>query len=73
MILRRLFLLKKILLHYCFGGADGCAGAAARAGVVINLELAVAFPDGLDGAFLGAGAAGNTVIGNLVRHGISPC
>ena len=59
----------RCLFNYCFGGADGCARAAASAGVFVNLELAVAFLNGLDGAFLGAGAAGNTIIGNFVSHG----
>ena len=44
------------------------AGAALDAGIGIDLKLAVAFADGGNGAFLGAGAAGHTFVTDRICH-----
>jgi hypothetical protein len=57
-----------LLFNDCFGRTNGCAGAATGAGILIDFVFAVAFLDGGNGALLGAGAAGNTIIGYFVSH-----
>jgi hypothetical protein len=62
----------RFLLSDCFGRANGCAGAAAGAGILIDFIFALAFFYCGNGALLGAGAAGYTIIIDGKCHGISP-
>ena len=49
-------------------GAHARAGAAGDAGIGVDHKLAVAFADGGNRTFLGAGAAGDTFISDYISH-----
>ena len=54
--------------HDGFGGAVGSAGAAVHTGVGVNDVLGLALRNRLNGAVLGAGAAADAGIGDLMSH-----
>ena len=57
-----------LLLADRLSGADSSAGTAADAQIGINLVLAVALRDGVDGALALTGTAADTSITNLESH-----
>ena len=64
----RRFSFKKLLLDNGLGGAGVDAGAALSAQVLVDLVVISTLGDGFDRASTGAGAAGNTRIGDNVHR-----
>ena len=73
-------LIKISRSHYAFlrklfcgigstNGASRSASTAVNAVIGIDDEFAVLFRDGADRAFIGASAASDAFIGNLISHG----
>ena len=59
--------VSRLAFHNGAGGADASAGAAADASVLVDF-VDVAFADSSNGAFVDAGAASNTDVGDFVSH-----
>lgn len=51
-------------------GASGSASSAIDAIIGVDDELAVLFGNSADGAFIGASAASDAIVGNLISHGM---
>lgn len=61
----------ELVLNRSAYGANRSAVAAADAGICVDDVLVIALGDGADGAFLGAGAALDAIVGDLKSHDVS--